>query len=185
MTWTGTQGSHIFSQSMKNPLLRSIDPTNITLPTGYTDLVTDTSVMVALFGNTGTPNQADTMAHIGYNATGGQWVTANESSATGYTAGGSALASRAFGIDATTGASCFSANNVTWTITAGTLTAYGDLVYDSAITGGTILDQGMCFNFFGGVQTLTGSAGATFTVAWPTVGAIGSGSSGVIFDVSI
>lgn len=183
MTWTSTQGSHIFSQSMKNPLLRSVDPTNITLPTGYTDLVTDTSLLVALFTNTGTPNAEDTLANIGYNT--GQWLSSSESSATGYTAGGSAAASRAFAIDTSTGAVCFSANNITWTITAGTLTAYGDFVYDSAISGGTVSKQGMCFNFFGGVQTLTGSAGATFTVAWPTVGAIGSGSAGVIFDVTV
>ena len=62
--------SAIFVQSMNNPLLRSVDPSNITLPTGYTDLVTDTSLLVALFTNTGTPNAEDTLANIGYNTVG-------------------------------------------------------------------------------------------------------------------
>lgn len=181
MTWTSTQGSHIFSQAMKSPLTYGIASTTAPAGLSSTGLLGDT-VNCALFTNGGTPNQADTLANTAYLA--GQWVTGNESAATGYTAGGAALASKAYAIDSTTGASCFSANNITWTITAGTLTSYGDLIWDNTITG-TVAKQGMCFNFFGGVQTLTGSAGATFTVAWPTVGTIGSGSSGVIFDITV
>ena len=169
--------SAIFVQSLNNPLLRSVDPTNITLPTGYTDLVTDT-VKIALFGNTGTPNKLDTMAHIGYNSAGGQWVTANEVSGTGYTAGGVALSSVTYGIDGTaTNALAYHAANPSWA--GASFTAYGDLVYDHSITAGTVADQGICFLSFGGsAETISGG---TFTVAFFSTGY----SSGTVFSVTV
>jgi hypothetical protein len=169
--------SAIFVQSMNNPLLRSVDPSNISLPTGYTDLVTDT-VKVALYGNSGTPDKLATMAHVGYNSSGSQWVTANEVSGTGYTAGGTALTSLSYGIDGTaTNALAYHAANPSWT--GATITAYGDLVYDHSISGGTVADQGICFHSYGGsAQSVTGG---TFTVLWFTTGF----SSGTVFDVTV
>ncbi len=167
--------SAIFVQSMNNPLLRSVDPTNITLPTGYTDLVTDT-VKIALYGNSGTPDKLATMANIGYNT--GQWVTGNEVSGTGYTAGGATLASVTYGIDGTaTNALAYHAANPSWT--TATFTAYGDLVYDSSITAGTVAKQGICFHSYGGsAQTISGG---TFTVSWFSTGY----SSGTIFSITV
>lgn len=169
--------SAIFVQSMNNPLLRSVDPSNITLPTGYTDLTTDT-IMCALYGNSGTPSKTDTMAHIGYNSSGGQWVTANEVTGTGYTAAGQALSSITYGIDATaTNALAYHATGPSWT--GASFTAYGDLVYDNSISGGTVSKQGICFHSYGGsAQTISGG---TFTVAWYSTGY----SSGVVFVVTV
>lgn len=168
--------SAIFVQSMNNPLLRSVDPTNITLPTGYTDLVTDT-VNCALYGNSGTPSKTDTMAHIGYNSAGGQWVTANEVSGTGYTAGGVALTSVTYGIDSTlTSALAYHAANPSWT--GATITAYGDLCYDNSITGGTVSKQGICYHSYGGsAETVSGG---TFTISWYSTGY----SSGTVFSIT-
>jgi hypothetical protein len=167
--------SAIFVQAMKNPLLRSIDPTNITLPTGYTDLVTDT-INCALFGNSGTPNKLDTLANTGYST--GQWVTGNEVSGTGYTAGGVTLGTISYGIDSTaTNALAYHAANPSWT--GASITAYGDLVYDDSISGGTVAKQGICFHSFGGsAQTVSGG---TFTIAWYSTGY----SSGTVFSVTV
>lgn len=167
--------SAIFVQSLNNPLLRSVDPTNIALPTGYTDLLTDV-VKVALYGNTGTPNKLDTMANIGYNT--GQWVTANEVSGTGYTAGGNALSSITYGIDATaTNALAYHAGNPQWT--GASFTAYGDFVYDNSITAGTVAKQGICFHSFGGsAETISGG---TFTISWFSTGY----STGTVFSVTV
>ncbi|MGW6257631.1 hypothetical protein [Streptomyces sp. NPDC055085] len=42
-------------------------------------------------------------------------------------------------------------------------------MYDDTITAGTggIADQGICFNYFGGVQGVTGG---TFTIIWSANG---------------
>jgi hypothetical protein len=169
--------SAIFVQTMNNPLLRSVDPSNITLPTGYTDLVTDT-VKCALFGNSGTPNKLDTMAHIGYGSSGGQWVTANEVTGGGYTAGGVALSSVTYGIDGTaTNALAYHAASPSWT--GATFTAYGDLVYDASISAGTVADQGICFHSYGGAAETISAA--TFTVAWYSTGY----SSGTVFAITV
>jgi len=166
--------SAIFVQAMKNPLLRSIDPTNITLPTGYTDLVTDT-INVALYGNSGTPNKLDTLANTGYNT--GQWVTGNETSGTGYTAAGKALTGVAYGIDATaTNALAYTANNLSWT--SASFTAYGDLVYDNSISSPTA-KQGICFHSYGGsAETISGG---TFTIAWYSTGY----ANPVVFSITV
>jgi hypothetical protein len=167
--------SAIFVQAMKNPLLRSIDPSNITLPTGYTDLVTDT-INCALFGNSGTPNKTDTLANTGYNT--GQWTTSNEISGTGYTAGGATLGTISYGIDGTaTNACAYHAANPSWT--GASFTAYGDLVYDNSISAGTVAKQGICFHSYGGsAETISGG---TFTVAWYSTGY----SSGVVFAITV
>ena len=52
---------------------------------------TGDTIKAALYGTTPTPNKDDTLAHNAYNGSGGQWVTGNEISGTGYTAAGQTL----------------------------------------------------------------------------------------------
>jgi hypothetical protein len=126
------------------------------------------TVDVALFGNsvTTTTAVADTLAHNAYNGSGGQWVTANECSGTGYTAGGVTLQSKT---ETFTGAVVTFASTATggslpnWTIT-GTITAYGALVYDATISAAK---YAYCWNYFGGEQIVTAG---TFTVNWNASG---------------
>lgn len=168
--------SAIFVQAMLNPLLHSTNPGGTTLPTGYSDLVATDTVNCALFGNTGTPDKLAAVASTGYNT--GQWVTGNEVSGTGYTAGGVALTSKTYGIDATaTNAVAFHAANPSWT--GATITAYGDLCYDSSITAGTVAKQGICFHSFGG--SAQSVSGGTFTVSWYATGY----SSGTVFSITV
>lgn len=47
--------------------------------------------------------------------------------------------------------------------------AYGAFVYDDTISGGTVADQGVCFNYFGGAQSVTAG---TFTVVWHANGIV-------------
>lgn len=132
---------------------------------GTTSYVTDT-VKAALFGVTPTTATAvgDTFAHNTYLATGGQWVTANECSGTGYTAGGNTVGTKteAFTVAQPSVVTFSGASPATWTIT-GTITAYGALVYDTTTAG----LYSYCWNWFGGVQTVTAG---TFTVNWNASG---------------
>ena len=107
--------------------------------------------------NTITPDKTVTTAALtSYAGTGSQWVTGGENSGTGYTAGGSALTSVSLAQAA--GVVTFSAANITWS--SATVTGYGDLVYDT-----TASSVGLCFNYFGGVQSVTTG---TFTLSWPS-----------------
>jgi|ERR1700722_5334074 len=162
MAWSA---SAIFQQAIKNPILYSVVGSgSLTLPTSYSTtggLLSDT-VNCALFGNTGTPDKTAVVASTGYNT--GQWTTGNEISGTGYTAGGAALGSKTFALDTGSSSMCFTAANPSWT--GATLSGvYGCLVYDNTISGGTVAKQGMCFNYFGGTQSVTSG---TFTVQWAT-----------------
>jgi hypothetical protein len=170
MAWSA---SAIFQQAMLNPMLGRLWTT--AAPTTFSSLSADT-VKCALYGNTGTPDKTAAVASTGYNT--GQWVTANEITGTGYTAGGATLASKAFAIDTGSSSVCFTAGNPSWT--GATLSnVYGDLVYDSTITGGTVAAQGMCFNYFGGAQSVTAG---TFTVQWATPG---GAAVTAVFNVSV
>jgi hypothetical protein len=128
--------------------------------TGYTGLDSDT-VKVALYNNTGTPDKDAAVASTGYNT--GAWVVANEvTDATNWTATGRALASKTF-TTPTTGVAMFDAADLAG---AGNVTlsgVMGCLVYDDTITAGSVADQGVSFNFFGGAQSVTAG---TFTVVW-------------------
>lgn len=133
--------------------------------TGYTGLDSDT-VNVALFNNTTAPDNTVAVGSTGYNT--GVWVTGNEvTDATNWVAGGRALASKTFG----------TATNV-FTFDAADLSGGGNVtlsgvvgcqVYDHTITAGTggIADQGICFNYFGGAQSVTAG---TFTIVWNASG---------------
>jgi hypothetical protein len=128
--------------------------------TGFTGLDSDT-VKVALFNNSVTPDQDAAVASTGFNT--GTWTTGNEViDATNWVSGGRALASKTF---TTPSAATFrfdaadlaGGGNVTIT------NAFGCLVYDDTITAGTVADQGVSFNYFGGAQSVTAG---TFTIIW-------------------
>ena len=156
MGWTN---SKIFQQAMLNPIAGRCWTTAV--PTSYGSLSAD-SIKAALFNNTTTPAQTVSAANSGYAAA--QWVTGNEVTSANWPAGGIALTGKAFAIDTGSSSICFTAAN---TPGAGTVTLtgfYGALGYDATITG-TPVKQGLCFNYFGGSQTVTAG---TFTIIWAT-----------------
>lgn len=157
MVWVD---SRIFQQAMLNPIAGRSWTT--AAPTTYSSLSADT-INVSLFG-TLTPDKTAAVGSTGYNT--GVWVTGSEvTDATNWVAGGRPLASKAFAIDTGSSSVCFSAANLAGGGTV-TLTAFfGCFVYDNTITGGTVAKQGLCYNYFGGSQTVTGG---TFTILWAT-----------------
>lgn len=116
---------------------------------------------VALYASaTMTPDNTVTTAVLTqYNGAASQWVNGNETSGTGYTAGG---------VSVTPISVTQSSNVVTFTSsgapqwTGATITAYGDLVYDTTVTS-----NGLCYNYFGGVQSVTAGS---FTINWNASG---------------
>jgi|SRR6266487_3457230 len=120
----------------------------------------------ALFGNTPTPNQDDTIAHNAYNGAGGQWLSTSEvTDVTNWVAGGRPLVSGALQV-ATAATAWYDAAD-----TAGggnvTVSAYGVMVYDDTITT-PVADPGMTYHAFG-TQPSAVTAG-TFTVVWDVNG---------------
>ena len=137
--------------------------TDILNNTTAMDLNTDALLEVALFNNSATPDQTVTSANSAYGV--GVWsangVTDTGTSApAGWPALGRPLASvtstfssNVYTFDA---ADTVSANDVT-TLAAAT----GCLIYDHS--AGTVTDQGICFNYFGGSQSVTLGR---FTIIW-------------------
>jgi hypothetical protein len=127
--------------------------------TGYTGLDSDT-VKCALFNNSITPDQDAALASTGYNT--GAWASgANEvTDATNWVAGGRALAGKVFTAPAAA-TMMFDANDLAGGGNVTLTNAYGTFVYDDSITAGTIADQGVCFLYFGGAQSVTAG---TFTI---------------------
>lgn len=127
------------------------------------DLNSDT-LKVAIYGNAGTPDHTVASASSGYNT--GQWTTGNEASDGGWSAGGLSLASVTSGFSSSTYTldAADTANG-----SAATTTAYGCLVYDDTLTGGTaaVADQGITYNAFGGAQQVTAG---TLTIVWNASG---------------
>jgi len=169
MAWTAsTPTSRIFTQALINPIMGRCWTT--TAPTTYSSLSADT-INAALFNNTTSPDASAAVGSTGYNT--GTWVVGNEvTDATNWVAGGRALGTKTFTVSAagsqtTASTVSFGAAN---TAGAGNVTlanVYGCLVYDNTITAGTVAAQGMCFNYFGGTQGVTGG---TFTIIWDATG---------------
>jgi hypothetical protein len=119
---------------------------------------------VALFGNVAkTPDQTVASASTAYNA--GVWASDGVFDVTGWPAVGRDLAGVASGF--ASNVYTFDANdtvsaNATSTITA----AYGCLVYDDTLAA-PVADQGLCFNSFGGSNTVTNGQ---MTVVWAATG---------------
>ena len=160
MGWTD---SRIFTQAILNPLLAAAWSTAEPGGYGANGLSTDT-VNGALFGVTSTPDKDAAVGSTGYST--GVWITANEvTDATNWVAGGRALSGKSF--SSSTGIVNLTASSLSGGGTVTITAAYGILVYDNNITGGTVAKQGICFNYFGGSQ---GVSGGTFTVNWDATG---------------
>jgi hypothetical protein len=166
VAWTtNTPNSRIFQQAMLNPIARAVNAA--TIPTGFVSLTADT-INVALWNNSITPDATVAVASTGYNT--GAWASgANEvTDATNWVAGGRALGAKTFSIDTGSSSAVFNAPNLAGGGNVTLTNAYGCLVYDNLITAGTVAKQGMCYNYFGGAQSVTNG---TFTIIWATVGA--------------
>jgi hypothetical protein len=153
MAWSN---SKIFQEWVAGPMFQSSG-------TSYTGLDSDT-VKVALFNNSVTPDRTAAVASTGFNT--GTWTTTNEvTDATNWVSGGRALASKTFGTSS--GTITFDAADLAGGGTVTISGAFGAFVYDDTITGGTVADQGVCFNYFGGSQSVTAG---TFTIVWNASG---------------
>ncbi len=147
MSWTV---SKIFSAFVTDSLNR----------TNAFDLNADT-FKAALFDDTITPSQTVAAASTAIGA--GVWASGQKSNG-GWSSGGLALASVT---------SSFSSNVYTFDAadtangSAATLTdVYGVLVYDDTLAS-VVVDQGVCFNYLGGVNAVTAG---TLTVQWHASG---------------
>lgn len=118
------------------------------------------SLKVALYGNAITPDANATSANSAYNAS--QWATANEVFQVGQWAqGGVALTGQV--LNSAIADTVFLDANDTASGAAATLNAvFGCLVYDDTLAA-PVADQGICFNYFGGSNSVVGG---TFTVVW-------------------
>lgn len=168
--WTDSSPtSRVFTQALLSPMIRAFDGAGGAAAPSFVSLTADV-VKAALFNNTTSPDASAALTSTLYNT--GVWVTANEViDVTNWVAGGRAVtlttpSVTAAGSQTTPSTVSVGASNLAG---GGTLTitnAYGCLVYDSTITG-TPIKQGMCFNYFGGPQTVTGG---TFTIVWDATG---------------
>lgn len=131
------------------------------LPAGYAGLGADT-VKVALFTNSATPDKDAALTSTGFGT--GAWSSNQVTDATNWVSGGRTLASKTL-TTPSTGVMMFDAADLSGGGTVTLTNAYGCLVYDDSITAGTggVADQGVCFNYFGGAQTV---AAGTFTIVW-------------------
>jgi hypothetical protein len=149
MAWTN---SKIFSAMVTDALNN----------TAALDLNSDT-ITVALFDNTITPSQTVASASTAYGA--GVWASGGVSDASGWPAAGRDLAGIASGFSSNV--FTFDANDTVSANSSTTLTnAYGCLVYENTLTT-PVADQGLCFNYFGGANTVTSG---TFTIVWNASG---------------
>lgn len=115
---------------------------------------------VALYNNTGTPDQNVTSANTAFNV--GQWVTANEvSQAVQWPTGGVALAGTSLN-SATSGVVFYDATDTDSGSAATLASVYGCMVYDDTLTT-PVADQGISFHYFGGIQGVTS---AMLRVQW-------------------
>jgi hypothetical protein len=135
------------------------------LPAAYAGLGAD-SVKFALFGGN-TPDRTVAITATGYNAAGSQWVVANEKTGGGSSAwvtAGRVLASKTF-TTPSTGVFMFDAADLTDAAASTMSGVEGGLVFDDTITVGTggIAKQGVCYNWFGGSQSVTAG---TFSVVF-------------------
>jgi hypothetical protein len=162
MAWSA---SAIFTQAVFNPLTASAIGFTAK-PTGYltSGLLSDT-IKAALFTSSITPDKNAAVLSTGYNTAGSQWLQAGEVSDTNWPSGGVALSGKAYSVAA--GIVNFTASNTPGSGNVTLAQVYGCLVYDDTVSGGTVAKQGYCFNYFGGVQSVTGG---TFTIVWDATG---------------
>jgi hypothetical protein len=128
------------------------------------DWVEATSIKAALFGTTPTPDNDVAAASTAFNT--GVWTTGNEvidssGGGTDWPSGGVALGTRAVNV-ATADRVRLTAANTASGATADIAAAFGCLVYFDSLTT-PVADQGACYNYFGGTNSVTAG---TFTIVW-------------------
>jgi len=154
--------SNVFQEWVKNPLFNGSGGTP---PTSYTGYLTDT-MKCALFASGITPDRNAAVGSTGYNT--GVWVTGNEKTGSSeWVAGGRALASKTNA--ASSGTITLDAADLTGSASITMTSVEGCLIYDDTITAGTVADQGMCFLWFGGAQSVTAG---TFSVVFNAAGIV-------------
>src|SRR5688572_30136672 len=118
----------------------------------------------ALYDNDITPSQTVTSANTAYNA--GQWATSGNEVADGaeWAAGGVALSSVTSGFSSNV--YTFDAADTASGSSATLAAVFGCLVYSDTIAT-PVADQGICYNYFGGSNSVTNG---TFTVVWNASG---------------
>lgn len=132
--------------------------------TAAIDLNSD-SFKAALFNNTITPDKNVTSANTAYNV--GQWATAQEVFEAGQWAqGGVALAGIASSF--ASGTYTLDANDTASGPNADLASVFGCQVYDDTIAS-PVADQGLCFNYFGGSNSVVNG---TFTIVWHASGVL-------------
>lgn len=137
-----------------------------------TDMVCNTTAMdlnsdsfkVSLHNNSITPDKDAASASTAYNT--GQWTTANEVSHSGQWAAGGVALSGAAVSNPSSGVVMLDASDTSSGGAATLANVYGCLIYDDTLTT-PVADQGVCFNYFGGAQSV--SAG-TLSVLWSASG---------------
>lgn len=153
MAWTNSKVFSSFLTDMLN------NTTAITLSSDTID--------AALYDNTITPDQTVTSANSAYNA--GVWASGHVLDASGWPSVGRPLASKTSTF--TTNVYTFAAANTVSANGNTTLgSTYGCLVYDATIAS-PVANQGICFNYFGGANSVTNG---TFTVVWNGSGIYGA-----------
>lgn len=158
MAWTA---SAIFREWPKSVFGQG--QTAAVLPAAYAGLGADT-VKGTLFGGN-TPDKDASLVTTGYNSSTSQWLVASEkTSGTDWVTAGRTIGTKTF-TTPSTGVFMFDAADLTSVATATLASVEGILVYDDTITVGTggIADQGVCYNWFGGSQSVTAG---TFSVVW-------------------
>lgn len=149
--------SAIFREWVKNPLFNGSQGTPPTLYTGYAGADVFKCALYDL--TTPTPDKDAAVASTGYNA--GQWVNTSEKTGSSeWVAGGRALASKT-NTTPSSGVIMLDAADLTGSASITMSNVGGCLIYDDTITGGTVADQGMCYLYFGGAQSVTSG---TFSV---------------------
>jgi hypothetical protein len=132
------------------------------LPAGYAGLGADT-VKAALFNNSVSPDKDAGLTATGYNT--GTWTSGTEVvDATNWVAGGRALGTKTLTVPSA-GVFMFDAADLAGGGNVTLSNVYGCLIHDDTITAGTggVADQGVCYNYFGGPQSVTAG---TFTIVW-------------------
>ncbi len=130
--------------------------------TNVMDTDADT-IKVALFDNSGTPDRTVSAANSAYGA--GVWAAGGVFDASGWPAVGRNLASVTS--SASAGTYTFdAADTVSANSTTTLASTYGCLVYDDT-SSVAVADQGICFNYFGGANSVTSG---TFTIVWNASG---------------
>jgi hypothetical protein len=150
MTWAS---SAVF-RALVTDLLKNANTVGSAL-----DLDTDVP-KVALFNNTPTPSKDVTSANSAYNVD--QWATAQEVYQAGQWAQGGVALSGAAISNPSAGVAMYDATDTASGSAATLASVYGCQVYDDTLTG-TVADQGLSYNYFGGTNSVTNG---TLTVVW-------------------